>query len=355
MRNRKHGARRSRFGWVPLLLAFSAVLVLLLGGAAFAGYRYDQSASTRVLPGVRIQGVDVGGMTREQALAALRASARSILDRTVTVRAGTKTWKTTPADLGTEVDMSGAVNQALSLSGSLSWPTRLYHRLFHKPVNERIDLSVSYDRDPVDALVAKISRAVARSPRDAKLDVVNGEVVKVHAVDGVALRKGRAATAVLKGLEGGAESVDLSVAPVAPAISDDDLGQTIIVRLSENRLYLYSGFSVRKTYSVATGQPQYPTPQGHWQIVNKRTNPTWVNPALDTWGAGSPAFIPPGPDNPLGTRALDLNASGIRIHGTPDDASIGSYASHGCIRMHIPDSEELFGLVEVGVPVIIVA
>src|SRR5207253_10236621 len=76
-------------------------------------------------------------------------------------------------------------------------------------------------------------------------------------------------------------------------------------------------------------------------------------PILTTWGKNEPAMIPPGPDNPLGTRALDLSAPGIRIHGTPDDASIGTHASHGCIRMHIPDSEDLFGRVDIGTPVII--
>ena len=106
---------------------------------------------------------------------------------------------------------------------------------------------------------------------------------------------------------------------------------------------------------MATGQLGiYPTPMGHWTIVNKRVNPTWYNPAKDTWGKDEPAFIPPGPDNPLGTRALDLDAPGIRIHGTPSDSSIGHWASHGFIRMHIPDSEDLFGRVEIGTPVIIV-
>ena len=105
---------------------------------------------------------------------------------------------------------------------------------------------------------------------------------------------------------------------------------------------------------MATGQLGiYPTPQGHFAIVAKRINPTWVNPAKDTWGAGEPDFIPPGPDNPLGTRAMDLSAPGIRIHGTPADSSIGHYASHGCIRMHIWEAEDLFNRVEVGTPVII--
>jgi len=63
--------------------------------------------------------------------------------------------------------------------------------------------------------------------------------------------------------------------------------------------------------------------------------------------------IAPGPGNPLGTRAIYLNAPGIRIHGTYSSSSIGTYASHGCIRMYIADSEELFDLVDTGTRVII--
>jgi lipoprotein-anchoring transpeptidase ErfK/SrfK len=158
---------------------------------------------------------------------------------------------------------------------------------------------------------------------------------------------------MLRALRGGRSDVELRTVAVKPSVTEDDLGFTIVVRTSTNRLYLYDGFDLRKSYVVATGQPQYPTPLGHFEIINKRINPTWINPALDTWGKDEPAMIPPGPDNPLGTRALDLDAPGIRIHGTPDDASIGLHASHGCIRMHIPDSEDLFGRVPVGTRVII--
>jgi len=88
--------------------------------------------------------------------------------------------------------------------------------------------------------------------------------------------------------------------------------------------------------------------------VQKRYRPTWSNPAPNGWGKGMPASIPPGPSNPLGTRALNLNASGIRIHGTNKDGSIGRAASHGCMRMHRWDIEDLYERVEVGTPVLIV-
>jgi L,D-transpeptidase ErfK/SrfK len=103
-----------------------------------------------------------------------------------------------------------------------------------------------------------------------------------------------------------------------------------------------------KGYPVAAGSAQYPTPQGEWTIWQKVENPTWVNPDPEGWGASLPASIGPGPGNPLGTRALYLDAPGIRIHGTSASYSIGSYASHGCIRMLMSDVEELYELVPVG-------
>ncbi len=110
---------------------------------------------------------------------------------------------------------------------------------------------------------------------------------------------------------------------------------------------------MRKVYPVATGQPSFPTPQGSWEVVYKRMNPTWTNPAKDGWGADMPASIPPGPGNPLGTRAMSLNASGILIHGTYASYSIGHYASHGCIRMLLSDVEALYPQVPEGTPVLI--
>ena len=109
-----------------------------------------------------------------------------------------------------------------------------------------------------------------------------------------------------------------------------------------------------KTYTVATGTARYPTPKGKFSIVLKRRNPVWVNPDPTGWGASLPPRIPAGPGNPLGTRAMNLNTPGIRIHGTSNVASLGTSASHGCIRMAIPDAEELFEKVDQGTPVVII-
>jgi lipoprotein-anchoring transpeptidase ErfK/SrfK len=85
--------------------------------------------------------------------------------------------------------------------------------------------------------------------------------------------------------------------------------------------------------------------------VDVQLNPWWY-PPNSAWAAGEKP-VPPGPGNPLGTRWMGINAPGVGMHGTPDDASIGYSASHGCIRMHIPDAEWLFEHVDVGTPVLI--
>ena len=123
---------------------------------------------------------------------------------------------------------------------------------------------------------------------------------------------------------------------------------------SIDRLYLYDGFDLTKTYTVATGQSLYPTPLGHFEVVIKERDPWWYPPAGSAWAVGKQP-IPPGPGNPLGTRWMGLSAPGVGIHGTPEDGSIGYSLSHGCIRMHIPQAEWLFDHVDVGTPVYIVA
>jgi lipoprotein-anchoring transpeptidase ErfK/SrfK len=355
MRRRRHASRRRGLTRLSVLLTVTSVLVLGLTGAALAGYRYEQNRVTRILPGVRIAGIEVGGMSRSQANRVLAEPVSSMLNRPIDVEVAGKTWHLTARELGMDVDASAAVDQALGLSESYSWTSRLYRRLMNKPLSQGFDLVVTYDDRPIESFVKAAGGQIREEPRDAFLDFADGRLITQRSKAGRALRVGASREALEAALREGASSVDLVTRRLAPKISDKKLGKTIIIRVSQNKLYLYDGLKVQRKYPVATGVlGEYPTPMGHWTVINKRINPTWVNPAKDTWGKDEPDFIPPGPDNPLGTRALDLDAPGIRIHGTPADHSIGSYASHGCIRMHIPQSEELFGLVDVGTPVIVV-
>jgi len=126
----------------------------------------------------------------------------------------------------------------------------------------------------------------------------------------------------------------------------------IIIDQSDFKLYHYKGVKLTHTLSVAVGMPAYATPNGNWKIVRKKPMPAWYNP-MKGWSSGMPRVIPPGPRNPLGLRALYLDASGIRIHGTSAYYSIGRRASHGCIRVRNPEIVAFYPRVEVGTPVII--
>ena len=344
--------------WVTrwAIVAFLVIGFLALGaaGAAYAGYRYDRSRSDRALPGVRIGNVDVGGMTRVEMEAALQPRVRAILDRTIRISVGRQQVTRTIGTLGVEVDVGGAIDRALSATNEFWWPSRVYHRLLDRPVDRRIDLVVAYRSGPVARFVRDVAPESERAPVDASLDVVDGKVVVRHSRHGRELATGAARTTLSKAVDDGARDVVLPVRSVEPAITDRQLGPTIVVRLSRLQLYLYRGTKLEKTYPVAAGRiGVYDTPQGHWTIIAKRANPTWYNPALDSWGAGEPAVVPPGPNNPMGPRALYLNVGLIRIHGTSDDSSIGHYVSHGCVRLHNSDIVDLFDRVDVGTPVII--
>jgi lipoprotein-anchoring transpeptidase ErfK/SrfK len=331
---------------IPIVLG----VLLLAGGGVFAAYRYDASTQNRILPGVTVAGVDVGGMTRSEAMRAVKAEVQVSLDHRVQVHVAGESWPVTPSELGTKTDFRDMVDQALALSGDYSWVERTYHRLLDRPVDASLDVSYSYDEDRVRRFVETVAGTVDVSATNASVDFVDGELVLNRPEKGKELRLKYAEESLMEALAGRQPEVRFDMRTLEPKVTTQELGYTIVVRLSELKLYLYKGLKLVKTYPVAAGQPAYPTPQGEWTVVNKVENPTWVNPAPDGWGAGMPATIGPGPGNPLGTHALYLDAPGIRIHGTYDSGSIGTFASHGCVRMYIEDVKELFATVPIGTP-----
>jgi murein L,D-transpeptidase YcbB/YkuD len=115
--------------------------------------------------------------------------------------------------------------------------------------------------------------------------------------------------------------------------------RTILVSIPDRKLAVIENGGVLKTYSVAVGAAESPSPTGEFTVTNRLENPTYYRPGV---------IIEPGPQNPLGTRWIGLNQKGYGIHGTNAPSSIGKAASHGCIRMARTDLEELFTMVRVG-------
>lgn len=211
----------------------------------------------------------------------------------------------------------------------------------------------------VNAFAASIASAVYLPATNAKYYPKNGHLYWQPAVYGRKVNAQTAASVITAALLAEAASgtpgpvVALNAASVTPATTDAELGRGIIVDISKRRLWLYDHAKLVKTVRVAVGMRAYPTPIGTFKVIGKKANPSWRNPG-GAWGKNMPAYIKPGPSNPLGVRALYINSPGIRIHGTSKSSSIGHAASHGCVRVANKEIVKLYPLVPVGTKVFIV-
>src|SRR5262249_28450576 len=128
----------------------------------------------------------------------------------------------------------------------------------------------------------------------------------------------------------------------------------ITINRDEKRLRLFRGLKLAKIYTIAVGRIGLETPAGFYRVQTKAVNPAWYSPRESWAGSLAGKLIPGGsPDNPIKARWLGFH-DGAGIHGTDDIASLGTAASHGCIRMSIPDVIQLYNIVPVGTRIYIV-
>jgi lipoprotein-anchoring transpeptidase ErfK/SrfK len=283
--------------------------------------------------GVTIGSVDVGDLLPYQASAAVR----SAFDRPlILVATPTRQYRVKPSRLGAEPYVKKAVSRAR----------------FARP-GAAIPLDVQVNRAKVRGYVESLDRKLRRPAVDARL-VLRGSVVRfVPSADGRKLMVVESTRTIRAALATNRRApIKLELGAVKPKVSASELGPAIVIMRESKRLRLYRGGKLVRTFGVATGQSSFPTPIGNFEIVNMQRNPWWYPPPSD-WAADADP-VPPGPGNPLGTRWMGISAPYVGIHGTPDSASIGYSASHGCVRMRIPEAEWLFQQVKIGTPVFIV-
>ena len=329
----------------------SIVLAVALVVAAAGLVAYDRAAGEQFFPGTRIGGVIVGSRTAEEAEVLLKQRVIAPLHQTMTITAADFSLTTSPWDMGLRVDLNDIVRDALVRQHAEPLQKRFWHRVFGEP--KLTALRPSVNELVFTSMMHKTFKKIDQAPVDAQLQVKDDKLVIVPHKLGRKVDDEIAERQVFQAMLEGASRVELPVKVEQPALKSTDITKVIVVSTSANTLKLYDHGKLKTQFGVATGTGGYPTPHGQFHITEKRYMPTWYNPH-DDWSMNMPEFIPPGPNNPLGTRAMNLNVSGIRIHGTPHDSSIGSNASHGCIRMHIPDAEKLFDMVDVNTPVLIV-
>ena len=138
----------------------------------------------------------------------------------------------------------------------------------------------------------------------------------------------------------------------------------IVLNIASKRLFYFPEVGAGQdqivfTYPIGIGRVGWETPLGSTVVVAKAVNPSWWVPASvraehAALGNPLPSVIPPGPDNPLGTRVLKLEMPGYLIHGTNSPYGVGMRVSHGCIRLYPENIEFMYELVMVGEPVMII-
>jgi lipoprotein-anchoring transpeptidase ErfK/SrfK len=341
---------RDRTRRIALIVAVVCIASLVGGGtAAFAN---DALTRAHLLPGTRIGGVYVGGQSLSEARQKLVHAFVDPLHEPLVLTAADVTMQTTRWDLGMHVDVQSVLQQTYEHQQSMSVWSRITAWVRGvKSGSTSVDPLI--DKSVVERTVADLARRVSRPVQDASLSFDGGRLLVVPDRTGRTLDVAAARNLVTTALSDDVQSVQLPVNVTYAEHRTSDFARVIVVHGGSNVLDFYENGALSKSYPVATGQPAYPTPMGQYFVIGKEVNPVWINPH-SSWSVGMPEYVPAGPDNPLGTRAMQLDADGIYIHGTPEDDSIGSHASHGCIRMHMSDAEDLFTRVRVGTPVLIV-
>jgi lipoprotein-anchoring transpeptidase ErfK/SrfK len=312
---------------LSILIVALAVLVCAPARAA------DEPVPPATIPeGVSIGTTPVGGLTPEQATEYVRTQFSLPLVLTY----GTFMFEA-PSDKLAAPSVQRAVQEAL-----VAQP------------NTTVPLTVTVRRLEVRKFVAEVANRFARRPIDARLFLKKLKPWIAPEKDGREIDRVAGEAAVTSALTAGLRGpISLKPKVLRAKVTRKSFGPVIVIRRSANRLLLYNGMRYLRTFGVATGQTQYPTPLGRFRIVVKWKNPWWYPP--DSPWAKDLDPVPPGPSNPLGTRWMGISSPGVGIHGTPEPGSIGYSVSHGCIRMRIPDAEWLFEKVPVGTTVFIVS
>jgi lipoprotein-anchoring transpeptidase ErfK/SrfK len=315
-------------------VGFILCLVVCALGVGASHARADPPPPPPVViaDGVQIGSVDVSGLTAEAATTAVQTAyfAR------VSLHVGHHGFSVSPHHFHTALgNLDAAVQTALMA-----------------PADTSVAFTPTLDSTLVSKWVKTLAKKMYGAPVAGQVVLRHSRPFFTHAHPGRALRPFPTRMMIQHSILNGTRTV--IIAPLrtinAASVKSEPV---IVIHRGINRLYLYNGTRLVRVFPVATGQPAWPTPLGHFEIVVKQKNPWWFPPTHDSWAAGAQP-VPPGPNNPLGTRWMGLSAPGVGIHGTDEPWSIGHSESHGCIRMQVPSAEWLYNRVRIGTPVFII-
>ena len=348
----------SRSRRVPIVIGIVVAGIALLAAAMLI---YDHARRDRIAKGVTIDGVAVGGLSEAAARRKIQRELIGPLNEPVTVRSHHHKWTLGPRQAGLTVDARALVAQALSASREGSIFTRTFRDLFGGSVDRDVGLHVGYSLGAVKSLTAKVRAGVNRPPRDATVSPSASGLDSVPSAVGLTVENSKLGARIEHALAatGAGRNVTVPTHVVKPAVTTSQLASKypayIVVSRSEFRLRFYEHLKLAKTYEIAVGMEGLETPAGLHHIEWEQVDPPWYVPNKAWAGSLAGTVVPPGPADPLKARFMSFEG-GAGIHGIdPSEyGSIGQNASHGCIRMRIPDVIALYAKSPVGTPVYII-
>jgi lipoprotein-anchoring transpeptidase ErfK/SrfK len=327
------------------VLVTAVVAFLLLGSVAV--YAYDSSHDDQIAKGVKAGGVDIGGLKTAAARAKIQRELVARLNRPVVAQYQGTRFHLYPARARLRVDVDAMVAEALQRSRDGNVISRTVRGVFGGKVNADVPVEASYDHAVVASTVRRVSRRLDRPARDASIDFSGGTIQRVKEKKGRTVK----ATQLRRDLEdalalpNGDRTVKIAAVSIKPKVTTRQLASKFPTVIAINRsgfqLTLFKHLKRVKSYTIAVGRQGLETPAGEYTVQDKQINPSWHVPNSSWAGSLAGQVIPPGPQDPLKARWIGITG-GAGIHGTEDIGSLGSNASHGCIRMAIPDVIELF-------------
>ena len=337
-----------------ILLAV-ALAVMIFGSVGV--YAYD-AGNDEIAEGITAAGIDIGGLTEEEAREKLTRELAYDIERPVKVKARGRTFTLKPEDAKIRTNVDAMVERAVERSRDGNVISRTMRQITGGEVHEDIPVRITFSKPAVKALVKRVARKTEQPARDASVSFSGGGIQPVAGRNGRRIDAGRLQGQIEAALVEPTSKrvIRARVVKTKPEVTTAELAdrypKIIVVSKSSTSVTLYERLKPVKTYQVAVGSAGYPTPSGKFSIQNKQVDPVWNVPNSDWAGELAGRSIPPGPQNPLKARWMGIYG-GAGFHGTADIGSIGSAASHGCVRMLIPDIIDLYNRVEVGTPVFV--
>ncbi|MDO8184511.1 L,D-transpeptidase family protein [Conexibacter sp. JD483] len=338
------------------IIVVTFVAILLAG--AFGAFAYDHSKRDTIADGVVVGGVGLGGLDPAAARAKLERELGRPLAQPVVVTFERRRYVLSPRIAHVRPRWDAMVDEALLHSRRGTILARVSREVTGGSVDVRMRAQLTVDRRAVDRFVTDTIRRLDRPPTDAHVSFAGDSLGEVGGVSGVTVDARRLRRAVMRELRtvSGSREIEPVAEKVAPRTTTAQLAKEYPTVITVDRatftLRLWKDLRVAKQYTVAIGQVGLDTPAGLYRIENKAVDPVWNVPNSAWAGDLAGSAIPPGPSNPLKARWMGI-IGGAGIHGTDADYSLGSAASHGCVRMAIPDVIELYDLTPVGTPIYI--